>query len=420
MEGENWKGLFLGFVLLFITNLTAHSKELYVCPSCSFKTIKEALRVAKAGDTIRVKGGTYAEGTLVVNKSLSLVGEDYPLLDGRGKYEVLRITADNVVVEGFRIANSGRSDIEDIAGIKVENVKGCVIRKNILKDNFWAIYLAGVEECRVEGNRIEGPFRVGEAYSGNGIHIWHSKRILLRGNYITGHRDGIYFEFVEDSTIEGNVSENNWRYGLHFMFSHRDTYRDNIFRRNGVGVAVMYTKKVIMKGNRFEFNWGGASYGLLLKAIDDSIVENNIFYKNTAGVLMDECQRITIKENDFVENGWALRIWANSMNNVIKLNNFLSNTFDVSTNSTQNPNLIKENYWSAYRGYDLNGDGYGDVPYRPVKLFSYIVENNPAASVLIKSFFVKILNLVEDTFPVVTSISISDRKPLMEAVRWKR
>ncbi|WP_457600910.1 nitrous oxide reductase family maturation protein NosD [Hydrogenivirga sp.] len=396
------------------------AREINVCPSCEFKSIKEALEGAEGGDSLIIHRGTYREGTILVKKSVRLIGKGFPVLDGEGKYEVVRIEADNVLLEGFRIVNSGRSDIEDIAAVKVENAKGCVIRNNVLEDNFWAIYLANVSECRVEKNRIRGPFRVGEAYSGNGIHLWHCRNVVIKDNRITGHRDGIYFEFVEDSLIEGNLSEGNWRYGLHFMFSHRDRYIGNTFRRNGVGVAVMYTKKVVMRDNVFELNWGGASYGLLLKAIDDSLVEHNLFYKNTAGILMDECQRTTIRENDFLENGWALRIWANSWNNLIVRNNFLSNTFDLSTNSTMNPNRIEENYWSAYRGYDLNRDGFGDIPYKPVKLFSYVVENNPAAAVLVRSFFVKLLNIVEETFPVVVSVSVQDDKPLMRRVEWKR
>ncbi len=419
MEGQDWKSkgaLILLFLLLLV--YTSFPAVIKVCPECGIKSLKDAIRKAQSGDIIIVKGGVYREGTIIVNKSVKLIGEKNPVIDGQGKYEVVKITANDVVLQGFKVVNSGRSEIEDIAGIKVENVKGCVIKDNILENNFWAIYLANVKDCRVENNKIRGPFKVGEAYSGNGIHLWRCRRILIKNNHITGHRDGIYFEFVEDSVIEGNVSEGNWRYGLHFMFSHRDKYINNTFRNNGVGVAVMYTKKVLMEGNRFERNWGGASYGLLLKAIDDSLIIHNTFYRNTAGILMDECQRSVIKENDFIDNGWALRIWANSMNNLITKNNFLGNTFDVATNSTMNPNRIGGNYWSAYRGYDLNRDGVGDVPYRPVKLFSYIVENNPAASVLLKSFFIEILNIVEETLPAVISVSIEDPEPLMRKVTW--
>ncbi len=418
MAREN-RLLYLSLSLL-TTFLFSFSKEIEVCRDCPIGSVKRAIELARAGDTIRVRGGTYREGTIEISKSVKLLGIDKPVLDGEGKYEVVRITAPNVILKGFKIVNSGRSELEDIAGVKVENTHGCRIEDNVLENNFWAIYLANVKDCVVEGNVIRGPFKVGEAYSGNGIHLWHCKRVKIKDNYITGHRDGIYFEFVEDSRIEGNVSEGNWRYGLHFMFSHRDEYLRNTFRKNGVGVAVMYTKKVVMRENLFELNWGGASYGLLLKAIDDSLIERNTFYKNTAGILMDECQRSVIRNNDFIENGWALRVWANSMDNRIMANNFLSNTFEMSTNSDSNPNTIEGNYWSSYRGYDLNGDGVGDVPYKPVKLFSYVLENNPAAAVLLRSFFVQLLDFVEESLPAVVSVSVEDPRPLMSKIEWKR
>ena len=78
---------------------------------------------------------------------------------------------------------------------------------------------------------------------------------------------------LEDSEIRGNVSEGNLRYGLHFMYSDNCIYEENTFRRNGSGVAVMYTKGVQMIGNRFEDNWGPSSYGLLLKEIYDSYTD---------------------------------------------------------------------------------------------------------------------------------------------------
>ncbi|NPB06663.1 MAG: nitrous oxide reductase family maturation protein NosD [Aquificae bacterium] len=406
-------------LLTLLLAALSFAQTLVVCKDCRITSIKKALELAKDGDTILVKGGTYREGTIVVNKRVRLVGEGYPTLDGQRKYEVLKVTADGVTVEGFRIVNSGVSELEDLAGLKVEGASGCVIKDNLFENNFWAVYLSGVRGCRVEDNLIKGSGEQSEAYTGNGIHLWHCERVLIRRNRIEGHRDGIYLEFVKDSLILENEARNNWRYGLHFMFSHGNTYARNLFERNGAGVAVMYTKKVVMVNNTFRDNWGDSSYGLLLKAITDSLVVNNRFYRNTVGILMDECQRTLIKENDFVENGWAVKLWANSANNTITYNNFLANTFDFATNSRRSENELRRNYWSAYRGYDLNRDGIGDVPYKPVKLFAYIVENNPAASVLLKSPLVELLNLAEEAFPALTAVELKDPEPLLRRVEWR-
>jgi parallel beta-helix repeat protein len=100
---------------------------------------------------------------------------------------------------------------------------------------------------------------------GNGIHCWKSDSIQVIGNKISGNRDGIYFEFVTNSVIWRNISFDNIRYGLHFMFSNNDAYFTNCFTNNGAGVAVMFSNHITMMNNTFRENWGDAAYGMLLK-----------------------------------------------------------------------------------------------------------------------------------------------------------
>ena len=414
--------------LVIITFINA--KTITVCPNCEISSIKKALQLAQNGDTILIKKGIYKEGNILVKKSVKLIGEGYPIIDGQKKYEVITVKANNVVVKGLVIQNSGKSDIEDIAGIKFFRTKNCRIENCILKNNYWGIYFAASKGGVIKNNNIEGPAKLKylksafgtriETNFGNGIHLWHCKNMLVEGNHVKHHRDGIYFEFVKDSTIINNISEENLRYGLHFMFSHRDNYVNNTFRRNGAGVAVMYTKHVYMANNRFEYNWGAESYGILLKEIYDSYMYHNVFYKNTTGIFSDNTNRTKIIENDFIENGWAMRIWANSQDNLFKHNNFISNTFNLATNSFQNPNKYEENYWSDYKGYDLNHDGIGDVPYRPVSLFGYLTENYPQSIILSRSFFVYLIDLTERMFPMLIPSSLVDKRPLMRRYEWSK
>ncbi len=175
-------------------------------------------------------------------------------------------------------------------------------------------------------------------------------------NTVSGHRDGIYFEFVTNSIIWRNTSDKNMRYGLHFMFSNNDAYITNIFKNNGAGVAVMFSHHVKMIKNYFEENWGDAAYGLLLKEISDSYIENNYFTKNTAGIHMEGASRIAMQKNIFENNGWAMKIQASCMDITLSNNNFISNTFDVGTNGSLVLNTFNNNYWDKYEGYDLNRD----------------------------------------------------------------
>src|SRR5690606_10765610 len=148
------------------------------------------------------------------------------------------------------------------------------------------------------------------------------------------------------------------------------------------GVAVLYTKKVHMENKKFEENWGDSAYGLLLKDISDSKIINNTFERHTTGVFMEVSNRIHIEINICHVNGWSVNIQASCMDNDFKSNNFLQNTFDVATNGTLTLNNFEYNYWDKYAGYDLDKDGIGDIPFRPVSLFSMLVERYPSAMLL--------------------------------------
>jgi len=175
----------------------------------------------------------------------------------------------------------------------------------------------------------------------------------------------------------------------------------------------MYSRYVDMEGNMFNNNWGPASYGLLLKDISRSKIERNYFIENTTGIFIEGCDGSEFLNNQFEKNGWAIKLMANSMENIFISNNFIANTFDLSTNSRQNFNKFNANYWSKYDGYDLNKDGIGDVPYRPVKLYSIMAQQNEPSLILLNSLFIDLLNIAESVFPSLTPETLVDESPMM-------
>jgi nitrous oxidase accessory protein len=374
--------------------------------------VGDALAAAPRGARVVVHPGTYPEPTLVIDRPLQLVGDGWPVLDGEGEREILRVTADSVTVRGLVLRNVGVSYVEDRAAVKVQEAGHCVLEGNRIENAFFGIYLARAHDCLVLENQVRGEGER-EAASGNGIHLWYSRDVLVRGNRVSGHRDGIYFEFVQDARILENESRDNLRYGLHFMFSDGCLYQGNIFQRNNAGVAVMYTKRVSMLENRFLDNWGSAAYGLLLKDITDSEIRGNHFLRNTVGIYAEGTNRVEVEGNELRENGWAVRILANSQANRFRGNDFIGNTFDVATNSRRAYSTFEGNYWDRYRGYDLGRDGVGDVPFHPVRFFSLIVERYEPALILLRSSFVDLLDAAERVVPALTPEALADRAPLM-------
>ncbi|MFL0353651.1 nitrous oxide reductase family maturation protein NosD [Xanthomarina sp. GH4-25] len=394
-----------------------HAQTIEVCKDCPISKLNDAIKVAKSFDTIVVKKGTYKEYNILVDKPLTIIGKNYPVIDGEMKGEIITIVSDSVTVDGLFIINVGTSYTEDYAAIRVKRSNDFVIQNLVLEKLFFGIYIEKGRNGKIFHNKIIGD-AVEEYNSGNGIQLWYSKNIEIEHNFIEHVRDGIYLEFSDDCIIKNNVSANNVRYGLHFMFSNDDIYQDNIFENNGAGVAVMFSKKIKMYNNIFKENWGTASYGLLLKEINDAEIEGNTFKDNTIGINIEGSNRINYKKNNFISNGWAIKVRGACYTNHFTSNNFLYNSFDISYNSNINDNLFDKNYWSNYTGYDLNKNGIGDIPYRPVKLFSYIVNRTPETIILLRSLFIDIIDFSEKVSPVFTPDNLLDNNPKMKKIVW--
>lgn len=379
----------------------------------SFSSISQAIQHASDSDTIKVFSGIYKEGNIILIKRLCLIGIDKPVIDGEFKTEILTIKSSYVSVSGFVFKNSGYSSLNEHAGIRIVQSNHVCIEHNIFENNYYGIYLQYASNCIIRNNHIHALLHT-EQESGNGIHCWKSDSLQIIHNDMSGHRDGIYFEFVTHSLIWRNIAHNNIRYGLHFMFSNENAFITNVFHNNGAGIAVMYSKKVSMLNNFYENNTGDAAYGMLLKEMTDCDIIGNYFKENTTAIFMDGISRNKILKNSFSNNGWGMRIQASCMDNRIENNNFIDNSFDVATNGNTVLNVFTNNYWDAYRGYDLNKDKIGDIPYRPLSIFSVIAEKTPSAMLLFQSIITTLIDRSEKMFPSLTPDTFIDNMPAMK------
>ena len=403
------------FLIILLFPHPLYSNSYKIVPNQTQESINTTIQNAKPHDTIIFQDGIFHIQNLIISKPLTLVGTHKAVLDGSGKYEIMIISGDSIQVLGLTFKNSGYSSMNDYASIKIINSKHITIENNNIFDAFFAIHISNSSYCTIKGNRIEGR-SISEQLNGNAIHAWKSKYLNIANNTLSRHRDGIYLEFVTHSSITGNHSTQQMRYGLHFMFSNDDSYTGNFFSQNGAGVAVMYSKKVVMKNNKFTKNWGPSAYGLLLKDISDSEIENNVFEENTKGIYMEGSNRIKNEYNVFKENGWGIVLQANCSDNSFTYNNFISNSFDVSTNGRLTLNMFDHNYWDEYEGYDLNKDGIGDVSYHPLSFFSVLLEQNQSFLIFIKSFMMTLFDKMERAIPSLTSDEFIDQNPSMRPV----
>lgn len=406
----------LPLVVLMLAVAPDPPKEIRVCPTCPINRLQTAVAAVAAHGTVILGAGLYSEGQIKIEKPLHLRGEPGAIIDGNRQVTPLLIAkTDHVTIENLQIQNSGMSYTEELAAIRIADSADCRIIGNHLLHNTYGIYLENSRGCRIEKNQIASNAK-DEVSSGNGIHLWTGEQHEIIDNEISGHRDGIYLEFAKQNSIRGNLVKRNIRYGLHFMSSHETRYEGNTFTENGAGVAVMYSRKIAMIRNHFVGNTGAAAYGLLLKDIVESQIEDNRIEGNTTGIYMEGSNRSEYTRNEINDNGWGLRIMGDCEQNTFHHNNFIGNSFDVGTNANHSWNEFRQNYWSQYDGFDLDGDGLGDKPFRPVSLSSLILERVDSSFVLLNSFFFHLIDEVERVLPEMIPEPLKDESPLIKRV----
>jgi len=364
------------------------------------------------GDTILVKSGVYQNTHVTITRPLTILGLGQPLLDGGMNGTIMTIRCGNVTIRGLKFANTGYSSLEEYAAIRLEHAPECSISDIETENCAFGIACYQARGCVIRRASCRGT-NAAESHSGNGIHLWKSSSCIIEHCIVSNHRDGLYFEFSRGCRIESNESSHNLRYGLHFMFSDSNVYRANRFHHNGAGVAVMYSHTIRMEGNSFTDNWGPSSYGLLLKDIGSSIIRGNIIERNTVGIYMEGSDNTLVVTNRFRSNGWALKVLGSSVGVTLHGNVFIANTFDVLSNAYRYGIHCYENYWDHYHGYDLDRDGFGDVPYRPVSLLSLLIERVPVAVILLRSFVAELLTYMERAIPSIIPPTIEDIRPRM-------
>lgn len=399
-------------ICLSFSIITLSARTIEVGEGKAFSSINAALHKAKAKDEILIYGKKIYKERLVIQKPITLKGVGTPIIDGGQRGDVIKVNADNVTIEGLQIQNSARSSQVDYCGVHVKDAQFVTVRNCVFRKNQFSVMFQNCKNGLIANNNISSNITY-NPIMGNAVHCWKSDNMHITSNNIGHNRDGIYLEFVNNSHIDHNTVSGCARYGLHFMFSHFNVYNSNRFNHNQAGVAVMFAHNVEMINNTFEFNRGTSSYGLLIKELQYSTIKWNRFLDNTVGLLIDGGSDLNVHHNVIKNNGWGMRLISASTNDTIVHNNFLGNTFDMTTNVSYNRNNVNGNYWDKYEGYDLNKDGYGDVPFHPLSLFSMLAEQNENVLFFFHSFLMNLLDATEKVLPSITPDNYVDNYPHM-------
>lgn len=399
--------------------------------------LRARLRDAASGATIQVPSGVY-RGPFTIDRPVHLLGTGAPHLIGDGVTHTVAVTAPEVTIDGFEISGSGLDLGQDHAAIHVTGAHA-VIARNRIHSSLHGVYVRGAEGVRITDNHIAGtqrvtqpvdPFTAGPTPAegelcevdldqnrrGNGIHVWNANGHLIAGNTIRDSRDGIYFSFVDRSSVRGNDIA-GVRYGLHYMYSDENVFEDNVFRDNAAGAAIMSSKGIVLRRNQFLANQSHRSYGVLLQTVDDTTLEGNRIAGNTVGVFFESGHGNRLLDNTITGNHIGIHASDSSDGNQFAGNRFAGNLHTIETtggNLTSTWAIDgRGNYWDGAVTLDLDRNGIADLPHRELDLFGPMRRALPAIGLLAGSPGERLLRFVHARIALPGLPGVTDPSPLV-------
>jgi len=373
------------------------------------------LKEVPPNSRVIVNGGVY-KGKIVIDKPLELIGKNYPIIDGQGEGHVVLVKAP-CKISGFTLRNSGTNLLSEDSGIMVENVSGVFIEGNKIEDVLFGIYLKNSQGVVIKDNFISGK-DLPLSMRGDGIRLWYSRSVTLENNTVVGVRDVVIW-YSYDVLAKGNKVFHS-RYGLHYMYSNGNILEGNEFIGNIVGAFIMFSRRILVKNNVFGSSKFLTGIGIGLKDASYIVITQNLIADNTIGIYLANSPEFTgeiinsdledsqvlegvsygniIRKNVFAFNTKCMSFLPPAYPNLISENTFWANIFIAEYQGvSQDKNLWYSNFYDIYRGFDMNKDGYGDIPFEYSSLFLKVLADNPNLSFFYISplkFFIEQLSLI--------------------------
>jgi nitrous oxidase accessory protein len=343
--------------------------------------LQPLLDAARPGAALCLAPGSYA-GPLRIGADVTVWGPRSATIHSSGEGTTVRLEADGAALLGVTVDGSGgRYDLLDAAvhvqgdGVRVEGIR--------VGNAVFGILVERSERARVRGNEVRGDPAQTLGLRGDGIRLWETYDSRIEDNVVRDSRDVVVW-YSSRNRIEGNVIEGG-RYGTHLMYSHQNRIAGNRYRGNVTGVFLMYSREIELVDNVLADSAGAAGFGLGLKESGDVHVARNLFLHDAVGVYCDtsplyEDDRNVYEDNVFRFGEAGVVFHSSESRNAFRRNDFRDNQDPIRVEGRGDALGVewRGNYFDDYAGYDLDGDGVGDVPYELRSLVSDLVSETPA------------------------------------------
>jgi nitrous oxidase accessory protein len=381
--------------------------------------LQAALAAAAPGESLCLAPGVH-HGPAIITTRVSLWGPRAAVVAGAGDGTTLRVRAAGTALAGFTVDGSGaRYDLLD-AAVAVEaddvEVRGLEIRGAV-----YGILVSRARRVSVAHNLVRGDAREALGLRGDAIRLWEVTDSEVIGNDVEDGRDVVVW-YSSRNRLAGNRVVGG-RYGAHFMYSHDGVVEDNVFVRDVVGVFVMYSRNVTLRRNLIAEMHGAAGMGIGLKDSGNVIAEDNRIVRATTGIFLDASPSQITDHNVVSRNqvrwcGVGVMLHSSAERNRFADNVFAGNGAQVAVDGGGHGRAIEwiGNHFDDYSGYDLDGDGRGDVPYELRSIADELTRTHPQLALYSGTPALGLVEVVGRLVPLnpPTTILI-DPSPRMEA-----
>ncbi|CAJ0877285.1 putative ABC transporter binding protein NosD [freshwater sediment metagenome] len=380
------------------------------------ETLTAVLAKSTPGDTVELAPGVYP-GPLAITRPLTIKGQAGVVIDGGGKGRVIEVLAQGVRLAQLTVRHSGLDLAKMDAGVFLDRVaKGATVEDLVIEDNLIGVMVWGAEDSVIRRNVIRGRSDLRTSEAGNGVYVWNAPGARIEDNDITFGQDGIFVTSSRRNVFRNNFLH-NVRFAIHYMYTHDSEVSLNRSRGNHSGFALMYSDRLLVRGNRSE---GDRDEGILLNYANRSTIEENAVVGAEKCVFIYNANFNRFRRNRFEGCEIGVHFTAGSAQNVISENAFIDNRNQVKyvgTRALDWSDKRRGNYWSDNPAFDLDKDGIADVAYRPNDLVDRVVWLNPAAKLLLNSPAVSTLRWAQAQFPALHPGGVIDSAPLMTPPR---
>lgn len=370
------------------------------------------------GATLSPPAGVYA-GPVVITDPIIIDGRGEVTIDGGGKGSVISLETDGATIRNMHLINSGDSHNDVDSAILVKGNFN-VIKNNVIENTLFGIDLSKAESNIVRGNRISSK-DVELGVRGDAIRLWYSFNNKITDNIIRNSRDMVVW-YSKDNLIARNDARGG-RYSLHFMYAQYNEVLDNHYQDNSVGIFLMYSDGVIVRGNTISHATGATGMGIGFKETSDVEVSGNRVLYCATGLYLDVSpyQPDTtnrIHDNLIAYSGIGILFLNDWQGNDIRANRLKGNITQVAVSGarTAKRNQWSGNYWEDYEGFDLDQDGIGDGPYEYFNYADRIWMDVPPARFFKGSPVLEVLDFLERLAPFTDpAMVLRDERPMMTA-----